>query len=299
MAARIPSLSALRTFEAAARHESFKLAAQELSVTPVAVTRQVKALEEDLGLALFDRHHRRVVLTAEGAALARELAGAFATIGAAVADARRQAGRLTLRIAVDQSFGERWLAPRLTVFAEAHPAIAVELVAADAPADRLDGVIYYGTNLKPGPRRHILFRDTVFPLCSPALLEGENGLHAPGDLARHRLLHEGSVDWWQRWLDMAGAPEVETTTGAVFLAAGEAYAAAARGEGVVVGDDILTSSDLQQGRLVRPFAATMEGGTYVLARHDPANDEAMDLFVAWLVESCRTHKQTMRRFLGL
>lgn len=299
MTSRLPSLAALRTFEAAARHESFKKAAEELSVTPVAVTRQVKALEQDLGLALFERHHRRVTVTPAGRALAQELGQAFAIVGRAVARSRLQAGRLTLRIGVDPVFGKRWLAPRLDAFRSRHPTIAVELVWADDSNARLDGVIYYGTNLKPTARRHVLFRDTVFPVCSPALVSGEPGLREPADLARHRLLHEGSVDWWQRWLDLAGLEDVETTSGAVFLASGEAYAAAVRGEGVMVGDDIVSAPELRDGTLMRPFAVTFEGGTYVLARRDPENDEAMDLFAAWLAQACRAHKEEMRRFLDL
>ena len=109
MSRRIPSLAALRTFEAAARHESFKKAAEELSVTPVAVTRQVKALEQDLGLTLFERSHRKVVATPAARALAAELADAFARIRDAVGHARRHAGRTTLRIGVDRLFAERWL----------------------------------------------------------------------------------------------------------------------------------------------------------------------------------------------
>ena len=296
---RLPSLPALRTFEAAARHQSFKNAAEELSVTPVAVTRQVKVLEQDLGLALFERQHRRVVLTDAGRALARELAQAFALIDRAVRHSRLQAAGLTLRIGVDPIFGARWLAPRLDAFRALHPGIAVELVWADDSNARLDSVIYYGTNLKATARRHVLFRDTVFPVCCPSLAHGEPGLREPADLARHRLLHEGSVDWWQRWLDLAGLDDVETTSGAVFLASGEAYAAALRGEGVMVGDDIVGASELRDGTLIRPFAVTMDGGTYVLARRDPENDPAMDLFAAWLSEACRVHKAQMRRFLGL
>lgn len=299
MSRRIPSLAALRTFEAAARHESFKKAAEELSVTPVAVTRQVKALEQDLGLTLFERSHRKVVATPAARALAAELADAFARIRDAVGHARRHAGRTTLRIGVDRLFAERWLGPRLDAFHADHPEIAVELVPSEDGSAPLDGVIYYGANLKPSARRHILFRDTVFPVCSPALAQDSPGLREPGDLRRHRLLHEGSVDWWQRWLELAGAEDVETTSGAVFLAAGDAYAAAARGEGVVVGDDILTAGDLLEGRLVRPFATSFEGSTYALARGTGDHGPAMDAFTAWLVDTCRAHKARMRQALGL
>lgn len=299
MTSRLPSLSALRTFEAAARHESFKKAAEELSVTPVAVTRQVKALEQDLGFALFERRHRRVVATPAARALAEELAGAFARIRDAVGHARRHSGRTTLRIGVDAIFAERWLGPRLDAFHADHPDIAVELVPSDDSSAHLDGVIYYGANLKPSARRHILFRDTVFPVCSPALVQGAPGLREPGDLRHHRLLHEGSVDWWHRWLELAGAEDVETTSGAVFLGPGEAYVAAARGEGVVVGDDILTAGDLLEGRLVRPFAASFEGSTYALARSPGDHGPAMDTFTTWLADTCRAHKARMRTVLGL
>jgi len=296
---RLPSLSALRTFEAAARHESFKHAAEELAVTPVAVTRQVKSLETAIGLPLFSRHHRRVALTEAGRELAGDLAAAFGAISGAVERTRRRAGIRVLRIGTDRIFGERWLAPRLAEFGRRHPGIEVELAPGDDGEAWLDGVIYYGTGLKVGPRRHILFRDTVFPVCSPALVRGRSTLRGPADLARHRLLHEGSVDWWQRWLAAAGAVDVESTSGAIYMSPGRAYDSAVAGEGVVIGNDILTAAELLDGRLVRPFEPFFDGGTYALARHGPDDDQAMATFVRWLVVTCREHKAGMRERLGL
>jgi LysR family glycine cleavage system transcriptional activator len=299
MPQRLPSLSALKTFEAAARHESFKHAAEELAVTPVAVTRQIKVLEENLGLELFTRLHRRVVLTEAGRELAADLTGAFRAVRDAVERTRVRAGRRLLRIGTDHVFAERWLAPRIATFHRQHPLIEVELAPNDDDEGRLDGVIYYGTALKAGPRLHILFSDTVFPVCSPSLRRGGRRLDRPSDLARHRLLHEGSVDWWQRWLAVAGAEEVETTSGAVFLSQGQAYDAAAAGEGVVIGDDILTSPGLIDGTLIRPFGPVFEGGSYALARRGPDGDPAMAAFLDWLTATCRAHKSEMRRRLGL
>jgi len=296
---RLPSLSALRTFETAARHQSFKKAAEELSVTPVAVTRQVKALEQDLGLDLFTRMHRRVILTEAGRELAVELTEAFRAMRGAVERTRERAGRRLLRIGADRVFGERWLAPRIPAFEKLHPLIEVELTPIDDDEGWIDGVIYYGTALKPGPRLHILFSDTVFPVCSPLLRQGGRRLAVPSDLARHRLLHEGSVDWWQRWLALAGAEEVETTRGSVYLSQGQAYDAAAAGEGVVIGDDILTSGGLLDGTLIRPFDPVFEGGAYALARRGPDGEPAMAAFLDWLTATCRAHKAEMRRHLGL
>lgn len=299
MPRRLPSLSALRTFEAAARHQSFKHAAQELAVTPVAITRQVKALEAELGLALFVRHHRGVALTEAGRELAAGLGHAFTDLHAAVERTRRRAGLRLLRIGVDRVFGERWLAPRLDAFRRLHPGLDVALTPPDDAEAWLDGVIDYGSHVEPGPRRHLLLRETVFPVCSPALLRGRRPLSAPGDLAHHRLLHEGSIDWWQRWLHVAGADSIEATAGAAYLAPGKAYEAAVAGRGVIIGDDIVTADDLLAGRLVRPFVDVFEGNTYALLCNGPEGDQAMAAFAGWLIEAGRSHKAEMRRHLGL
>lgn len=302
MPSRLPSLAALRTFEAAARHESFKDAATELAVTPVAVTRQVKALEQQLGLPLFERHHRRVVLTDAGRDLARSLEGAFADMRDAVERMRRRAGRRVLRIGVDRIFAERWLQPRVPAFAALHPEIDLVLVPSDSSPDEVGATvasIYYGSRLRSSPHRHLLFRDTVFPVCSPSLLRGPHPLAAPADLRGHRLLHEGSVDWWQRWLAVAGIEDIELTSGPVFVSPGRAYEAAVAGKGIVIGDDIITADDLLDGRLIRPFAAHFDGGTYALAIHGDTSDPALAAFVEWLLATCRAHKARMKAWLGL
>ena len=297
MTTRMPSLSALRAFEAAARHESFKDAAAELTVTPVAVTRQIKALEHELGLRLFDRLHRRVALTEAGRELTAELAPAFDAMRRAVARARGRAGRSRLRIGIDGVFAARWLDPRLADFRSQHPEIEVELLAPEESG--LNGTIYYGAGLAPGENRYVLFRETVFPVCSPALANGQKPLREPADLIHHRLVHEGAVDWWQRWLDAAGVEGIEITSGPVFLSGGKAYEAAVAGQGVVVGDDIVTGDDLAAGRLVRPFATTVEGSSYALVVRPAPDDLALAAFVDWLRAACRSHKQRMKELLGL
>ena len=183
-----------------------------------------------------------------------------------------------------------------------HPDIDLLLVPSDAAPDEVGTTaasIYYGSRLRPSPRRHLLFRETVFPVCSPDLARGARPLQQPSDLQGHRLLHEGSVDWWQRWLAVAGIEDIELTSGPVFVSPGKAYEAAIAGQGVVIGDDVVTADDLLAGRLVRPFAPHFDGGTYALAVHGDGGDLALAAFTDWLRTTCRAHKACMKAWLGL
>lgn len=300
MASRLPSLSALRAFEAAARHESFKEAAAELAVTPVAVTRQIKALEHELGLRLFDRLHRRVVLTEGGLELLADMALAFQAMHRGVERARQRAGLRRLAIGVDDTFAARWLVPRLEGFRRQHPNVEIELRHQEDNEVELDGTIYYGEVLYPSANRHVLFTETVFPVCSPALAAGPPPLRAPADLARHRLLHEGSgIDWWRRWLEAASLRDIEIGDGVVFPSSNKAYDAAVAGEGAIIGDDIITADDLAAGRLVRLFETTFPGGTYAIVVRDARGDVALSAFVDWLRAAGRAHKQRMKDLLRL
>ena len=175
------NLHALRAFEAAARHERFKAAATELGVTPVAITRHVRWMESDLRVALFERLHRGVRLTEAGRQLREELVPAFAAMHLGIEHVRERMARDTLRIGSEAAFAKRWLGPRLDAFHERHPEIHVELrLQEDDP--EIDGVIFYGFRQRFGRNRHLLFEETAFPVCSPALLEGPVPLARPEDL---------------------------------------------------------------------------------------------------------------------
>lgn len=292
------NLHALRAFEAAARHESFKKAAAELAVTPVAISRHISRLEADLGQPLFDRLHRRVRLTDVGRQLRDELVPAFSAMHRGIEGARQGAGRALLRIGCEIAFARHWLGPRLESFHDRHPGIRVELDT-QIGSEEHDGIIYYGARQKTGKHRHLLCRETVFPVCSPALLECGVPLEQPSDLAHHCLLHDGSDDWWRRWFEAAGIKGLKTGDGQTYFSHERFHEAAIEGRGVMIGDDIVYGDDIASGRLVRLFSETVEGNHFMLIVRPSPRREALDAFVAWLLTVCRDHKQRMKRLIGL
>ena len=284
----MPSLAALRTFEAAARHQSFSLAAQELHVTHAAVSRQVRRLEEALGLSLFARTGNRVALTPAGADLLPVLSGAFDTIAAATGRlaAGRRSGRLVL--SVDPGLAARWLNARLERFHRIAPGVDVEIIPAlDLAAfsqGRADAAIHYSF-VPPDPMVRSLWLITVeaFPVCSPRLM-AQGSLRDPGDLAHCRLLHEQDTSWWRRWLTLAGVDGVDWSRGLVYHDSSLVLDAAAEGQGVAVGDNLLAYEALVSGRLVKPFGPTCPSGSYYLLKPErPREHPALAIFEAWLV----------------
>ena len=289
MARRMPSLNALRTFEAAARHENFSLAAQELLVTHAAVSRQVRRLEEDMSAMLFRRTGNRVSLTAAGRDLAIVLSRAFDSIAAATgrAAAGREADRLVL--SVDPGLAARWLNARLSRFHEIAPEVDVEIIPSleliDLPDELVDAAVHYSFGLPPSGLRavHLITVD-AFPVCSPRLVEAAPGLATTADLAHHRLLHEQDTSWWRRWLALVGEEQVDWSKGAVYHNSSLVLDAAVAGQGVAIGDNLLAFSELDAGRLVKPFAATLPSGSYYLVRSDSDDERpALRTFDAWLV----------------
>jgi len=258
MARRLPPLNALRAFEAAARHLSFTRAAAELSVTQAAISHQVKALEERLGVKLFRRLSRGLVLTETGQRFLPLVREAFDMLAAAtervVADDR--AGTVT--ITVLPSFAAKWLVPRLLHFRAQHPDIEVRIIAddqlVDFSRDDVDLGIRYGRGDWDGLEIERLATEDVFPVCSPRLLEGVHPLRAPDDLRHHTLLHEDRPGFdWQTWLMAAGVEGVDVARGLEFSHASMALQAAIDAQGVALGRTPLVDDDLRDGRLVKPF----------------------------------------------
>jgi len=291
-------LHALRAFEAAARHESFKKAASELAVTPVAVTRHIKRLEGELGVALFDRLHRGVRLTDAGRELRDDIVPAFAAMDRSVERVRRHSGRQTLHIGSETAFAKRWLAPRLAAFHELHRDVEVELSLQDE-GDEFDGLIFYGSRQRFGRDRHLLFRETVFPMCVPALLDAAAPITRPSDLARFSLLHDDSDDWWQRWFEAAGVPAVSARNTEIFFSHDRLYEAALEGRGVLMGDAMVYGDDLAAGRFVRLFTETIAGNQFILAVRSSPRRDALDRFVTWIVDACAAHRAHMTKVIGI
>jgi LysR family transcriptional regulator, glycine cleavage system transcriptional activator len=290
MPRRLPPLTALPAFDAAARHLSFTRAAEELNLTHGAISRAVRNIEDRLGVRLFERGTRSVRLTPAGAAYAAEIGAALDRIGAAtiVATAPRSAGVLT--VSTSDGFGGRWLVPRLHRFHRANRDLDVRLstsgVLADFVSDGIDIAIRYGEGGYEGVVSEFLAEEEVSPVCSPELLQGEHPLRLPGDLRHHRLIHDNFRIGWAMWLQRAGLDDINPDSGVRFDSATFAVEAAVQGEGVLLGRSALVSADLAAGRLVRPFdlALTSRWKYYVVYPVGALRQKKVKAFRDWLVD---------------
>jgi LysR family glycine cleavage system transcriptional activator len=300
MTLRLPPLTALRTFEAAGRHLNFTRAAEELHVTQAAVSHQIKQLEEHLEVQLFRRLGRRLVLTEPGQALLPVLHDAFARIAQSVEglNLRQQGGALA--VTLRPYFAMKWLAPRLGRFWQVHPQIALRLhhsiEAVDFAREDVDLAVLWGSEDWPGVEAELLMAGELTPVCSPALLEGAHPLREPADLRHHNLLHEESHDLWSRWLNAAGALEVDPERGTMIDDTNVRLEAAADGQGVALGWLPLLAEDFAAGRLVRPFEAALPNlGYYVVYPAGDLTRSKVRAFRDWLMEEVAGERETASR----
>ena len=265
--ARLPPLNALRAFEAAARHLSFLAAAEELNVTPAAISHQIKALEADLGVKLFRRLNRAVRLTDAGQACVPGLREGFERISEAVARARQGHSAGPLTVTSSPAIASKWLVPRLERFRALHPAIDLRIDASmnlvDFTREDVHLGLRYGRGHYPGLHTELLLRSELFPVCSPALLKGKHALRTPADLRHHTLIHDEtlvldpSCPDWAMWLKAAGVDGIDVAHGLHFNSSALAIDAAVGGRGVALARNVFAADDLAAGRLVRPFGAAL------------------------------------------
>jgi len=276
-------LNALRAFEASARHLSFVKAAGELHVTPAAVSHQVKNLEEYLGLQLFRRLPRGLVLVEAGEALLGELRDVFTRLDGAIERVLDSELRGPLTISVAPMFAVKWLLPRLRRFDALHPEIDVRMSTnlglVDFQRDSVDAAIRLGGGRYPGLTADLLCGESVTPMCSPRLEQDHHPLRDPGQLAEHVLLHddslafESSAPGWETWLDAAGVRLDDPSRGPRFAQPDHALQAAIDGAGVVLGWCNLAADDLAAGRLVAPFERRLPlGASFYLVYPDAHAD---------------------------
>lgn len=292
MSRRLPPLNAVHTFEAAARHLSFYRAAEELHVTPSAVSHQVRSLEGFLGARLFHRLTRQVVLTEEGQAYLPAIRAALDEIRAATerVTAARESGPLTMSVA--PPFATGWLVPRLPRFQVAHPDIEIRLSLVrstelvDFARSDVDIVIRYGEVDRPGLRNHRLITEELVPVCSPVLLAGPKPLMHPADLRHATLLHAlPRLGQWQMWLSAAGVSGVDAERGPKFHNTPLTLDAALAGLGVAIADRRLVAKELDSGRLVVPFAIPLptESAYYLVYPQERADYPKIAAFRDWLL----------------
>ena len=263
MATRLPPLNSLRAFEVASRLMSFQKAAEELNVTPSALSYQIRQLEDHLQIPLFTRLNRAVELTEAGARVAPGIQDAFERLAEAVARLRPQTPPNVLTVSTGPAFGAKWLAPRLHRFLERYPEIDIRISAnlklVDLRADEIDVTVRFGGGNYPGLHVEPLSDESVLPLVSPALLRQHGGRLTLDDLRSMTLLHDDSAGFlpnavtWAEWLRRARANGVDASRGPRFSHADHAIEAAIDGAGVVLGRLLLASRDIAAGRLVAPF----------------------------------------------
>jgi LysR family glycine cleavage system transcriptional activator len=299
---RLPSLNALKAFEATARHESFTKAADELCVTQGAVSQQVKALEDDLGVRLFRRERQRLVITEAGQFYLGVVRDAFDRLGMGTERLLQRQNSGTLTITTSPNFAAKWLVHRLRGFSEAHPGIDLRISASiqhiDFAREDIDLAIRHGNGQWPGMDVTRLCIEELFPVCSPKLLTGRGALRSPRDIKHHTLLHTNSSSDWASWLAKAGLDGVDLARGIVFNQASMAIDAAVDGQGIALARTALASWDLISGRLVRPFAQALEApyAYWIVCPKSAAELPKISTFRGWLLKEA---KEDARRIAQL
>ena len=291
----IPALDLLVGFEAAARHLSFTRAGEELFLTQSAVSRQIKELEEQLGVELFQRRHRALALTEAGKSFYASAAQVLTTMRAATDQLRAQAGKKGLSVTTTNSFAALWLIPRLAGFTRTHPGIDVRIMAdtrvQDLDRDGLDLAIRHGPASLAGSNAVRLMGERVFPVCSPRLLKDKSRpLREPQDLRYHCLLQyddpEGRHPWlhWKTWLEVERIADLRPAGTLSFSGYEQIIPAAIAGHGVALGRSPLVKNLVASGELVAPFKSSADPARayYAVVSKSAGGRPEVSEFVDWL-----------------
>lgn len=299
----LPSLDLLRGFEAAARNLSFTKAAEELFVTQSAVSRQVKTIEEHLGVALFARRHRALLLTEAGHELYRATAQALRQLSDAAARIRERGAGRTLTVTATIGFASLWLIPRLTDFRSQRPDIDIRISAnnemLDLEREGIEVAIRYCMP-KAAPEGAVkLFGEVVLPVCGPKLVTRKAPLAQPEDLRHHVLLHyegpDGITPWlsWTVWLETMQLPGLKPAGSLRFSQYDQVIQASIDGQGVALGTSPLVRQLIRQGKLIAPLEKKFESSRayYLVTSADAAGRPEVQDFTGWMV---RQAKQELR-----
>ncbi|RUZ73336.1 transcriptional regulator GcvA [Mesorhizobium sp. M7A.F.Ca.US.006.01.1.1] len=307
MARLLPGTRALRTLEAAARHLNFTRAADELGLTPAAVSHQIKEIEDQLGLVLFTRTSRTIRLTEAGTVLFDASADALDLLGRAVSRAQKLTrGTALLKVTLDAQFASKWLMRRVDDFRKRHPDIELRFDIAyevrDFELDDIDVGIRFGAGKYPGLRAHRLFDNILIPVCSLSLLTSGPPLREPRDLFNHTLAHiewsRQGVTWpnWRMWMAAAGITDFDDSRTVVFGNSTDAVQAALDGNAVALADFAMVANDLSQGRLVQPFELGLrvapEFAYFLVYPENAANDPRIVAFREWILEEVAKTRTT-------
>ena len=299
MARFVPGTRALKTLEAAARHLNFTRAADELGLTPAAVSHQIKEFEDQLGVSLFTRTSRTVRLTEAGAVLSEASADAIDLLNRAVSRAQKLArGQSLLKVTADANFAAKWLMRRIDRFRAIQPDIDlrfdISYEVRDFDRDDIDIGIRFGAGKYPGLAVDRLFDNVLIPVCSPELLRNGPPLRTPRDLFNHRLVHiewsRRGVTWpnWPMWMAAAGIDDFDDSRTLVFGTSSDAVQAAIDGSAVALADFAMVAHDLSEGRLVQPFKLGVrmapEFAYFLVYPQSSADDPRIVAFRDWILD---------------
>ncbi|HYD79054.1 MAG TPA: transcriptional regulator GcvA [Paucimonas sp.] len=301
---RPTSLNSLHTFESAARHRSYSLAAAELHVTHSAVSQQIRQLEQALGVALFERQGRQMLLTREGALLFRRLQPALKQIERAVMEVGALTQAPSITVTTLQSFANRWLLPRLAKFQKLQPHVAVHIKAStelkDLDRSEADIAIRYGRGEWKGCSATKLLDEWLFPVCSPSFNQGRLPVSIAG-LKRYRILRDECQIEWDAWTRQAGFDAAEFPYDAHYSDSTLMLGAAMAGQGIAIGRSALVSADLAAGCLVRLFDLIVPAphSYYIVTAAGRAKPPHLEAFEQWLRKEAAAFDRRDRRALGL
>jgi len=301
MLRRLPSLNALKAFEAAARHGSFTKAADELSVTPGAVSHQVKALEAELGLRLFNRERQRLVITEAGRSYLEVVRDSFDRLAVGTNRLLQLQKSGVLTVTTSPNFASKWLVHRLGRFSEAHPETDLRVSSTrqhiDFAREDFDMAIRHGDGQWPGLHVTRLCAEELFPVCSPKFLRGRGALRSPADLRHQRLLHVTDRRDWINWLEEAGAADVDVSRGPIFSERSMGIDAAVDGQGIALARSALAAWDLRAGRLVRPFKLSLKVpyAYWIVCPKSTADLPKISTFRDWLLGEAEEDVRSLRK----
>jgi LysR family transcriptional regulator, glycine cleavage system transcriptional activator len=292
-----PGLRTLRAFDAAAAQLNFSRAAESMGVTPAAISNQIKELEDQIGVELFQRTSRSMRLTRQGEIMATAAHEAIEVLTRALHRVRRMENKSQLRVSSTPSIAAKWLVPRLDRFMAAFPGADVRVdvsnTLVDFDREDVDIAIRFGNGRYPGLRADLLFQDTLTPVCAPSLITPDKPLRAPKDLLKYILIH---LDWeaqgqpwpnWRMWMQAAGVKDFDDKSGLHFGQTALTIQAAINGQGIALGDSTLVADDIAAGRLIRPFDLALKAPSsftyYVITRNDTSDAPMVNAFRDWCI----------------
>jgi len=299
MARRLPPLNSLKSFEAAGRRLSFTRAAQELNVTQAAVSHQIKVIEEYLGVTLFVRTPRKLVLTEQGKTLLPDVIEAFDKVSNAIGAIKQEPSSKMISVRLAPSFAAKWLSPRLKFFWLQYPEIDLCLYhahpAVDFDREEIDIAVTYGKGDWPGVVVDPILSLDFFPVCTPAFMSNDKPLSDIDNLRYYSLLHDANYECWADWLKLANIDGINAIKGTIIDDTNVLIQAAVDGQGVALGSTTFVQDLLDSGKLIKPFDITLENefAYYIVCPEAHLKNPSVQAFKNWLLELTDEHSNSV------